>query len=196
MAAAAGSGAMPAAMSGAAGAVAAPSAGAGAGGAAASPSGPSMGTLTLKFTTKSYGGQYAPANYGAVWFESADGKFIKTVKRWAGVTHAGDLGAWTKASGGWGGLFGGGGNAADMMDAMSSATLRQHQSHTVMWNMKDAAKELVPDGDYTAVVELTEDRGATPGPVLRLKFKKGAEPQMVTAPDEMSYTGISLTYQP
>lgn len=155
-----------------------------------------MGTLTLKFTTKSYGGFYAPLNYGAVWFESADGKFIKTAKRWAGLAHASDLAAWTKASGGWGGLFGGSGNAADMMDAMSSATLRQHQAHTVMWNMQGADKQVVADGEYVAVVELTEDRAATPGPLLRVKFKKGPEPQMVDAPDEMSFTDVSLTYQP
>lgn len=155
-----------------------------------------MGTLTLKFTTKSYGGQYAPGNYGAVWFETAEGDFIKTVKRWAGLAHASDLGTWTEASGGWGGLFGGSGNMADMMDAMSSATLRQHESHSVMWNMKDAEKMLVPDGDYVAVVEVTEDRAATPGPVLRIPFKKGHEPQTVEVPDEMSFTEISLTYQP
>jgi hypothetical protein len=160
------------------------------------PSGPSMGTLTLELTTESYGGQYAPGNYGAVWFETADGDFIKTVKRWAGAAHASDLGAWTEASGGWGGLFGGSGNMADMMDAMSSATLRQHESHTVTWDMKDADKMIVPDGDYVAVVEMTEDRAASPGPVLRIPFKKGPEPQMVEPADEMSFTGVSLSYQP
>jgi hypothetical protein len=46
------------------------------------------------------------------------------------------------------------------------------------------------------VVELTEDRAATPGPILRVKFKKGAEPQMVDAPDETSFSAISLSYQP
>jgi len=155
-----------------------------------------MGTLTLKFTTKSYDGQYAPGNYGAVWFESADGEFVKTAKRWAGLAHASDLGQWTEASGGWGGLFGGSGNMADMMDAMSSATLRQHESHSVTWNMKDADKMVVPDGDYVAVVELTEDRAASPGPLLRIPFKKGPEPVTVDPSDEASFTDISLTYQP
>jgi hypothetical protein len=65
-----------------------------------------------------------------------------------------------------------------------------------MWNMKDADKMVVPDGDYVAVVELTEDRAATPGPVLRIPFTKGTEPQMIDPPDEMSFAGISLTYQP
>jgi len=171
-------------------------AGSGGGSAPTMPSGPSMGTLTLKFTTKSYDGQYAPGNYGAVWFESADGEFVKTAKRWAGLAHASDLGQWTEASGGWGGLFGGSGNMADMMDAMSSATLRQHESHSVTWNMKDADKMVVPDGDYVAVVELTEDRAASPGPLLRIPFKKGPEPVTVDPSDEASFTDISLTYQP
>jgi hypothetical protein len=184
------------AAGGGAGAPATMAAAGASGGAAAMSAGPSMGTLTFKFTTKSYGGFYGPLNYVAVWFESKDGKFIKTVARWAGAAHASDLSAWTKASGGWGGLFGGMGNTADMMDAMSSATLRQHQAHSVMWNMKGTDKMVVPDGDYVAVVEVTEDRGTSPGPVLRVPFKKGPEPQMVDPADEMAFTGISLSYQP
>jgi hypothetical protein len=172
-------------------------AGGAAGGGAAASSGPSKGTVTLKFTTKTYGGFYAPRNYGAVWFETKDGKFVKTAKRWAGAAHATDLSAWNKASGGWPGpRAGANANAADMMDAVSSATLRDHETHMVMWNVQDVDKKVVADGDYVAVVELTEDRAQTPGPVLRVPFKKGAEPQMVDAPDEESFTGISLTYQP
>lgn len=177
----------------AAGAMAAGAAGAG---ESAASNGPSMGMVTFTFTTKSYGGFYAPRNYGAVWFETKGGEFVKTSECWAGLAHATDLVVWTAASGGWGSIFGGGGNTADKMDAVSSATLRDHETHTIMWNMKDVDKNLVPDGDYVALVELTEDRKQAPGPVLRVPFTKGPAPQMVEPPDEKAFTGISLTYQP
>ena len=157
-------------------------------------SGPSMGTVTISFATESYGGFYAPRNYGAVWFETPDGQFIKTAKRWAG-RHAGDLSTWTSASGGWPSLLGGG-NMADMADAVSTATLNSHEMHTVMWEAKGADSMLVPDGEYVAVVEVTEDRAATPGPVLRVPFTKGPEPQMVDVPDETSFKGITLSWAP
>jgi hypothetical protein len=182
----AGSGAVGAAGAGMAGAMAA----AGSGGSTA-------GSVTVEFTTVSYDGEYAPLNYGAVWFEDASKKFIKTAKRWAGAAHATDLVGWTAASGGWGSVFGGGGNMADMMDAMSSATVRTHQKHTVMWNMMNAMKQLVPDGDYVAVVEMTESRARDrAGPVLRIPFKKGPTPQSVEVPDGASFTGVVLRYTP
>lgn len=154
------------------------------------------GTVTVQFTTVSYGGEYAPLNYGAVWFEDANGKFIKTAKRWAGTVHASDLVTWTKASGGWGSIFGGG-NMADMVDAVSSATIRTHQMHTVTWNMMDASKQLVPDGPYVAVIEMSESRARDrAGPVMRIEFTKGPSPQTVEPANMTSFTNIKLMYEP
>jgi len=167
------------------------------GGGAAGMGGTSTpGTVTIEFKTVSYGGEYAPLNYGAVWFEDGSGKFIKTAKRWAGAVHATDLVAWTKASGGWGSILGGG-NTADMMDAMSSATIRMHQMHTVTWNMMDAQKALIPDGAYVAKLEMSESRARDrAGPVVEIKFTKGAMPMMVEVPNQASFTGIVLRYMP
>jgi hypothetical protein len=154
------------------------------------------GTLTVQFTTVSYGGEYAPLNYGAVWFEKEDGSFIRTAKRWAGTVHATDLVTWTEASGGWGSIFGGG-NTADMMDAMSSATIRTHQMHTVTWNMMDTAEQLVPDGAYVAVLEMSESRARDrSGPVLRIPFMKGPSPQTADPPAQEGFTGVMLRYEP
>jgi hypothetical protein len=197
--AAAGTGAAGSGVPGAAGSGAAGAAGSGVAGAAGTGAagGNTPGTVTVEFTTVSYDGEYAPLNYGAVWFEKASMGFVKTAKRWAGAAHASDLVGWTKASGGWGSVFGGGGNMADMMDAMSSATLRTHQKHTVMWNMKDAQKQLVPDGDYVAVLEVTESRARDrAGPLLRIPFTKGPAAQMVDAPANESFTGVVLRYTP
>ena len=169
---------------------------AGAAGAANS-GGKTTGSVMVTFTTVSYDGEYAPLNYGAVWFETGDGKFVKTAKRWAGTVHASDLAKWTEASGGWGSPFGGGGNMADQMDAMSSATLRMHQTHMVTWNALGIDKQLAADGEYVAVLEMTESRARdNEGKVLRIPFTKGPMPATVMVPDDASFKGITLTYTP
>ncbi len=155
------------------------------------------GTLQVEFTTVSYGGEYAPGNYGAVWIEDANGAFVKTAKRWAGAIHAGDLATWTAASGGWGFGLLGGGNTADMMDAISMATLRAHESHVVVWNLNGPDGQPVPDGSYVAVLEMTESRARDRnGPLLRIPFEKGATPQTLEVPDEESFQNVVVRFSP
>lgn len=193
-AAAAGMGPKPAGAGAAAGSAGGAAGASGAG--AAGSGGTTAGSVMVQFTTVTYGGEYAPLNYGAVWFERGGSGFVKTAKRWAGAAHATDLVTWTMASMGWPGIFGGG-NAADMMDAISMATLRTHQTHMVTWNMMDAQKQLVADGEYVAVLEMSESRARDQaGPVVRINFTKGPMPQTVTVPDMPSFTGISLRYTP
>ncbi|HKU42482.1 MAG TPA: hypothetical protein VJR89_30190, partial [Polyangiales bacterium] len=109
------------------------------------------------------------------------------------TVHASDLVTWTKASGGWG--FGG--SNPDMMDAMSSATIRTHQMHTVTWNMQNAMKQVVPDGEYVCKIEMTESRARDRmGPVISIKFTKGAAPQMVDGPTDPAIKGATLKYMP
>jgi hypothetical protein len=166
-------------------------------GTTAGTGGTTPGTVTVSFTTVSYGGEYAPLNYGAVWFEKGDGSFIRTAKRWAGTTHASDLVTWTEASGGWGSLFFGGGNMADMADAISMATIRTHQMHTVTWDMLDVSSALVPDGEYVAVLEMSESRSRDrAGPIIRIPFTKGPSPQNATATDQEGFSGVTLSYAP
>lgn len=151
------------------------------------------GTLTIDFKSVTQRGNYAPRNVGAVWIETGSGMFVKTLERWAGI-RANHLTAWNAASGGWGSIFGGG-NTADMMDAVSRATLRSHEMHHVMWNMKDAMGKVVADGMYEVVVECTENNFGS-GANASVMFVKGPTPQMITAPDKPPFSGFSLNYQP
>jgi len=177
--------------------------GAGAGGAAGatsaagegapSPSGGSAGMLKITFTTVDQNGRYAPANVGAIWIEDGSGKFIKTIKRWAGV-RASHLTAWKAVSGGWPSFFGGG-NAADQMDAISAGTMRSHGMHDVSWDMKDPMGQLVPDGAYKVGIECTEDNRVA-GANAKVDFTKGAAPMTVMPPDEPPYAGLTISYQP
>jgi hypothetical protein len=63
--------------------------------------------------------------------------------------------------------------------------------------MKGTDMQVVPDGDYIAVVEMTESRAADrAGPVVRIPFKKGPAPQMIEAPSVETITSVVLRYQP
>jgi len=155
------------------------------------------GTLTIEFTTISYGGEYAPMNYGAVWIEDSSGTFVKTMRRWAGDIHATDLVSWTAISGGWGFALLGGSNPGDMMDAVSTATLQAHESHTVTWNLKDGTQQIVPDGSYFVVAEMTESRARDlSGPVMKIEFTKGPEAQTVERPADEAFESVVVHYQP
>jgi hypothetical protein len=156
--------------------------------------GPSMGTLSVRFTSVPQGGRYAPRNVGAVWIETASGMFIKTIERWAGI-RAVHLERWTEVSGGWGSRFFGGGNTADMMDAVSRATLRQHEMHELTWDMLDAAGMPVPDGPYKLLIEVADDE-VEAGATSEMMFEKGPAPQNLMPPDAPSWSGLVVTYQP
>ncbi|HKU43148.1 MAG TPA: DUF2271 domain-containing protein, partial [Polyangiales bacterium] len=160
-------------------------------GAAAPSGGP--GKLSVAFKSVSLGGRYAPRNVGAVWIETSSGMFVKTLERWAGIRGV-HLTRWTMASGGWGSLFGGG-NTADMMDAVSRATLRNHEMHQVMWDMQDASGKTVPDGKYNVMIEVADDNFAASASGSTA-FEKGPAPQTVMAPDKSPYAGLVVTYQP
>ena len=103
----------------------------------------SADTLTVAFDTTPNGGAFAPRNVVAVWIENSAGQFIKTIDRWANVRKV-DLVAWTAASG-------------SDTDAVSGATRLDHsQRITAMWDLKDRAGAIVPDGTYTIRMELAD----------------------------------------
>jgi hypothetical protein len=140
----------------------------------AEPSGP--GALTVSFMSVGPGGRYAPRNCGAVWIEDASGKFVKTIERWTAIRER-YLENWSMASGGWGfSIFGGSsGDNPDQVDVVTAGTLSRHQMHMSSWNMKNVDGEVVPDGMYTVVVEVSEGSSG----VGRVEFVKGPMAQML-----------------
>lgn len=149
----------------------------------------SAGSLSITFTTVDPRGRYSPRNIGAVWIETADGKFVKTVERWAGV-RARDLRRWTQQSGGWPST-----STPDRVDAVSRATLRSHETHTLTWNLRDASGAVVPDGSYKVFVEMT-DRDSPAGAYSSESFEKRSQAQDVPAETEPPYSAMALSYRP
>ncbi|MDD9933201.1 MAG: DUF2271 domain-containing protein [Myxococcales bacterium] len=150
------------------------------------------GMLTVRFTSVSPGGRYAPRNIGAIWIETGSGQFVKTLKRWAGI-RANDLRAWPAASGGWSSFFGIGATA-DELDAVTAATLRNHEAHEVMWDMMDNDGQVVPDGTYRVQIEVAESASSSSSAAV--EFDKGATPVDLAPSDQGPYSGLTISYQP
>ena len=129
-------------------------------------------SCSFRVTTRAQGGRYAPKNIGAIWIERADGTWLKTLKVWAGVRLR-YLTTYLESN-----------SARDTTDAMTSATLRQHASHEVRWNLSDAQGEAVPDGDYRVRVEVTDRSGK--GQLLSVPFHKSSA-ALTLAPDDSEF---------
>ena len=102
-------------------------------------------TLNVAFETLEIGGVYAPQNIVAIWIEDANGDFVQTLGRWAGV-RARHLVSWAEASG-------------QDMDAVSGATRISHDGELeASWDIGAD----VPDGMYTIRVEVSEQNAVSP----------------------------------
>lgn len=121
-------------------------------------------SLTVEFTTASYNGRFSPRHCLAVWVTDENGDFVKTLQingRYPEYRNM--LAQWIMDSD-W-----------DSTDAVTSASLRQHKSHSIVWDLTDLSGEQISDGAYTVWVELTEDNSKFPGivPLAELNFTMG-----------------------
>ncbi len=139
----------------------------------------SGGNVSFTVKTVSYGGDRAPKNIVAIWVEDKDGNFIKTRllladrrKQW--------LITWNEKSKG------------STVDAVTGATLNDHQSHNIEWDCTDESGALVEDGDYKIVVEFTEEHAQ--GPMTSVTFTKGPEPQVISPDNETNFIDLKLEY--
>jgi MYXO-CTERM domain-containing protein len=103
--------------------------------------------VTVTFTTTPSGGVYAPRHVLVAWIETADGTFIKTLGRYAGIRKT-SLTGWITAAG------------ANDVDAISGATQDAHLARTVKWNLRDRVGAVLPDGQYVIKFESSD---ANPG---------------------------------
>jgi hypothetical protein len=117
-------------------------------------------TIPIQARTRSYNGNYAPENVGAIWIEDAEGTFVRSLVVW-GSARREHLVAWSASS------------QDDRVDAITSATAASHHSRLIEWDLRDASGQLVPAGDYIARFEFTEansNEGAAAGPTASIPF--------------------------
>lgn len=142
------------------------------------------GSVTFTVKTKPTKEKYAPRNVVAIWVTNAEGDFIKTL-----AVHAKKrkkyLKIWAKQS------------KKDITDAVTGATLKTDQLHTVKWDCCDVKGNPVADGDYEIHIEFTN--GNKQGPVTpagHIKFTKGAAATQVEPEKLPCFEMMKLDYTP
>lgn len=138
------------------------------------------GTVTFTVKTLTANGQYAPKHVLAIWVEK-DGEFVKTRKAMANQRKQ-YLYTWRASSN------------YNVIDAITGPTLTSHQTHTIEWDCTDVDGNIVPDGDYTMLIEFTDKHAQ--GPLYSIDFTKGTEPVSITPPNQTYFTNMQLTYEP
>jgi hypothetical protein len=133
---------------------------------------------------------YSPRNIGVIWIADADGRWVKTLKRWANrrLSHLVEWRAVTAKAGAGG----------DMTDAVSGATLSTHRLHTATWNCTDRLRQPRPLDFYRVVFEMTETNSDKddPGELHAVELDL-AEPTFDrTYPDAEYFTDIKISKRP
>lgn len=144
------------------------------------------GTLTVTATTSNAGGNYAPRNIVAIWIETEQGNFVKTLLAYAAnrKTHLNTWEASTTAAG----------SAFNVVDAITGATRNSHDTRTCTWDGTDVNGNVVPDGNYKVRMELT-DKNAT-GNFSSFTFVKDTLVQNLAPLNVPSFSSISIVWDP
>lgn len=147
------------------------------------------GTLSVNVTTQGTGIQgknYAPKNSMVIWVEDEAGNFVKTLLLNAQV-RVRHLDNWETSTSNAGSVF-------NSVDAVTGPTNNNHGIRNCMWDGTDANGNLMPDGEYTLHMELT-DVDAT-GKLAEFSFVKGPKQLDLSPEDQTSFATIKITWAP
>ncbi len=136
-------------------------------------------SVSFKVRTTTPSGNFSPKNIGAIWVEDLSGKFIKTLQIWADK-RVQYLYTWNSISKG------------NKVDAVSSATLSSHQTHSVYWNLKDNLGNIVPNGQYKLKIEMTDQHAQ--GPLSSFTFPVGEASNSLSIPDLTNFHDMVLSW--
>lgn len=139
--------------------------------------------VSLRFTTVSSSGRYAPLHVMAAWIEDSAGRHIRTLETHGGG-HLRHLVAWKQATR----------RADPPADGVTGATLAAHRTHEIRWDGRDAQGQPAPAGAYVFLAEFTEDNGK--GKLLRVPFTKGSQPSSLHPADEKHFKDIEVGVTP
>jgi hypothetical protein len=144
----------------------------------------SGGMATFTVTTTQTDGRFAPRHVIAIWVSDGSGKLVKTLEV-KGAKYGKHLRRWVAKAG------------TNELHAVTGATLKVHQTHTVTWDCRDSKGNVVPDGEYRINVEFTEANGAGPStPEEHVRFVVGPIPVEVTPGDLPQFHRMSVKFVP
>jgi len=145
------------------------------------------GHAAISVTTRTTKKQFAPRHVLAIWIENDQGQFVRTLK-YRAKTYRMYLVEWRKATRGV---------KTPLVDAITGASLRKHETQSVTWDGKDWQGQTSPDGFYRVRVEFSEKNGRGPvTPARYIRFMKG-EKAVTTKPKPLPYfKDIVVEYKP
>ncbi len=143
------------------------------------------GSMTFTVRTITYNGSYHPRNVGAIWITNSQNQFVKTIKIWASE-HRSSLVKWVQSSGN------------NTTGAITSATLSNHQLHSVTWNGKNYQNAAITDGNYNVNIEYTESSSTTsnPGKFKTVTFNKGTTAVDNVPTSDSFFSDMHLVWTP
>lgn len=141
-------------------------------------------TFTVKTITNNLG--YSPKHVLSIWIKDGQGNFVVSCKVMANARKQ-HLVKWVANS------------ANNVTNAITGATLAQHTTHTITWNGKNAAGNLVPDGTYQVWIEYTSQNSATSapaGPFTYVEFTKSTVSKHLTPASLTYFSNMVLDWVP
>lgn len=144
------------------------------------------GELTVKTTTSTAGGRYAPANCVAIWVEDGSGNFVKTLMTYA-QKYMKYLTYWAQTTSASGSQY-------NTVDAITGASADNFATYILTWDGTDVDGNLVADGTYYVCMELT-DKNAT-GSYSTFAFTKGTTVDTQTPANVPSFANNSIEWVP
>lgn len=136
------------------------------------------GKLTISTTVASNTYLYA------VWINNSKPTFIRTLTRY-GNKYLNELKSWTTDSGN------------NSVNATTGATKSSAATIVSIWNVKDQADiNIVPDGIYTAKIEMTTESYGTNSKLVTGTFTKGPVPQTITPNSVSPINSVSIKWEP
>mgnify|MGYP002640871658 CR=1 FL=1 len=139
------------------------------------------GSLQIEFTTIDMGGFSHEKHVLAVWVETEAVEFVKTQLVYADVRKS-DLYTWNSPP-----------PNGNEVDAITGATQLLHKTYTVIWDCRDLAGEIIPNGNY--VVHLEMNNNHSQGPLEELDFTMDGSSFVLYPEDAEFFKDISLVYQ-
>ncbi|MEI6554064.1 MAG: T9SS type A sorting domain-containing protein [Paludibacter sp.] len=143
------------------------------------------GTLTFKVTTVS-GGSLSGAHIQAIWITNSTtnsaATFVKTLLAYTG----GDKSHLSK-------FLAAAGSTPNTTDATTGATTSTYGAITKTWNATNTSRVVVPDGNYTVWVEVSDDPTEVSG---SWTFAKGPTAVNTTGTATTNLTTVSIAWAP
>ena len=140
------------------------------------------GSMVTSLTTSTYNGNYGPNHVLAIWIETYDGKFVKTLKVNA-ASRKQYLINWLSST-----------SSGNTTDAVTGATLRSHATHNCTWNGKNVSGDVIGDGTYYVCVEYTENNGT--GKFAKFSFIKGLVDDNQNPATKSGISNVSIDWTP